>query len=175
MPQDALQSVLTEAGLAIAPLRAINTPEKGVAFFKQLGFNFPPNSFGGALPGIASQGSELLTAVQQLVSASGDQQVIAALGNIFIRLGGTINAIKDLQTQIQSGAGAGLPNIGEFALRLTDFMILDYLDKQRPQAHAALLLLGLVEHEPTPAAGQSMRKVNWDRMGKLFSEPQQLF
>ena len=175
MPQDALQSVLTEAGLAIAPLRAINTPEKGVAFFKQLGFNFPPNSFGGALPGIASQGSELLTAVQQLVNASGDQQVIAALGNIFIRLGGTINAIKDLQTQIQSGAGAGLPNIGEFALRLTDFMILDYLDKQRPQAHAALLLLGLVEHEPTPAAGQSMRKVNWDRMGKLFSEPQQLF
>ena len=46
----ALQSILTQVGLAIAPLRAIDTPEKATAFFRQLGYEISPSAFGGALP-----------------------------------------------------------------------------------------------------------------------------
>ena len=175
MPQDALQSLLTEAGLAISPLRNVNTPEKAVTFFRQMGYELPAGSFGAALPGVATQGGELIAAVQQLVSASDETAVAAALVNIFSKLGTTINAIQQLQAQVQAGGGGGVPHIGDMALRLTDFLLLDYLDKQRPQLHAALLLLGLIEHETSPAPGQSTRSVNWNRFGQIFTQPQQVF
>ena len=47
--QDTLQSILTETCLAIAPLRSINSPERAVAFFRQLGYDFSAGAFGSAL------------------------------------------------------------------------------------------------------------------------------
>jgi hypothetical protein len=42
MPQqDALQSILTETSLAIAPLRSITSPDQAAAFFRKLGFELP--------------------------------------------------------------------------------------------------------------------------------------
>lgn len=173
MPQDALQSVLTEAGLALAPLRTVNTPQKGVDFFKQLGYNIPPGSFGGALPGAASQVGDLIAAVRQLSSASGEGAVAAAIVQVLTKLGTTINAIKQLQQQLQSGGG--IPNIGDFALRLTDFLLLDYFERTKPQLHAALLLIGLIEKEDSPPPAQPKRKVAWNRFGQFFTHPQQIF
>lgn len=173
MPQDALQNILTEAGLALAPLRTVNTPQKGVDFLEQLGYNIPPGSFGGALPGAASQAGDLITAVRQLTTASGDGAVTAATVKVLAKLGTTINAIKQLQQQLQ--AGGGIPNIGDFALRLTDFLLLDYFERTKPQLHAALLLIGLIEKEDSPPPNQPKRKVHWNRVGQFFTHPQQVF
>jgi len=175
MSQTALQSILTEAGLAISPLQVINTPDKAIEFFGKMGFVLPAGSIGGALPGAATQAGELIASVRQLTVATGDAGVAAAIVNVIANLGATINAIHQLQEQIRSGGGGGLPHIEDFALRLTDFLLLDYLEDQKPQLHATLLLLGLIEHEPTPLPNQSMRTVNWNRFGKIFSEPQQIF
>ena len=166
MPQqDALQSILTEMGLALSPLRSINTPERGVEFFKKLGYTFAPGSFGGALPGLASQAGELVNAIRMLAEASGEGGVAAAIVNLLARLGATIDAIGDLHTQLQAGGGGALPHIGDLPLRLTDFLILDYFERQKAQLHDIMLLLGLIELEESPAPGQSMRQVNWDRFG----------
>jgi hypothetical protein len=171
MPQHALQNILTEAGLAIAPLRTINTPDKAVAFFRQLGYEIPGGAFGGSLQALATHAGELIAAVRQLAGASGDAAVISAIINILARLIATIDAIKQLHSAIQAGGGGGLPHIGDLPRRLTDFLVLDYLARQKTQAHEVLLLLGLIEHEPTPAASQPQRLINWERLGDVFTDP----
>src|SRR5262245_9386352 len=127
---DAFQSILTEAGLAIAPLRNLNTPERAVAFFRQLGYDFSAGAFGGALPGLATQAGELITAVRQLTEASGDAAVAAAVVNLLARLGAVVDAIRQLHLELQ--AGGGVPNIAELPRRLTDFLILGYFERQKP-------------------------------------------
>lgn len=171
MPQDALQNILTEAGLAIAPLKAIDTPDKAVAFFRQLGYEIPGGAFGGSLSALATHAGELIAAVRQLAGASGDAAVLNAIINILARLVATIEAINQLHSAIQAGGGGGLPHIGDLPRRLTDFLVLDYLARQKTEAHEILFLLGLIEHEPTPAAGQPQRLINWDRFGNVFTDP----
>ncbi len=171
MSQSALKNILTGAGLAISPLRSIKTPDAAVAFFKKLGYNLPTAAFGGALPELASQAGELISSLKKLLDANDDASELAAIAEVFGRLVATVNAITSLHAQIQAGGGGGLPNIGDLPRRLTDFLVLDFLDKQRPQTHEVLHLLGLIENEPNPAPNQSMRLINWDRITKLFNKP----
>ena len=84
-----------------------------------------------------------------------------------------MNAIEQLHAELQTNAG-GTPNLADLPRRLTDFLLLDYLDRARPQAHAGLHLLGLIEHEATPPAGQTTRAVNWDRLAQFVSSPGQI-
>ena len=175
MPQDALQSVLTEAGLAISPLRAINTPAKATDFFHKLGYDLPIGAFGTALGSLATKGTELVTAVRNLVNATGDSAVIAALASVGVKLGETVEAIVQLHNQIKSAGGGGIPQIEELPRRLTDFLILEYFEHQKPQLHEALYLFGLIEFEPQAPAGQPMRLVNWERLGLVFTNPRKLF
>lgn len=175
MQQDALQSILTEAGLAIAPFRSVNTPEKGNAFFKQLGYDVPPGSFGSALPELATQAGELVAAVQRLISETDDPKIIAAVIEMLGRVGVTVDAMNKLLNAIKSGGGSGIPQIDELPRRLTDFLILDYFERARPQVHEVLHLLGLIEHEPEHAAGQPKRLVNWERLGDFLSKPGEIY
>lgn len=168
-----LQSVLTEIGLAIAPFRAVKTPDRAVAFFRQLGYELPSGAFGSAFNGLTTQASGLVSALEQLVNASSETDVASALANIFSKLVATVNAIEQLHTELQTNAGA-TPNLGDFPRRLTDFLLLDYLDRARPQVHTGLHLLGLIEHEPNPPADQSTRAVNWDRFAQFISSPGQI-
>ena len=172
---DALQSILTQAGLALAPLRAIKTPAQAVVFFRKLGYEIPPGAFGGALSGLGTQAGELVNSVEQLLNASGELNVVAAMANLFGRLVATGQAINQLHTQIQSGGGGALPNIGDLPTRLTNFLILDHLDRLRPEAHETLFTLGLIEHEESPAPGQAARVINWSRFGQILTQPRQLF
>src|SRR5438045_2600713 len=103
MPQNALQNILTEAGVAVSPLKSIDTSDKAITFFRQLGYEFPPGSFGSALAGTATQGSELVTAVQQLMNAHTDEEIAGALVSLMSKLVATIDAIRQLANQVQSG------------------------------------------------------------------------
>src|SRR5438128_131434 len=137
---NSLQSVLTQAGLAIAPLRAVNTPERAAAFFRQLGYDIPTGAFGAALSTLATKAEDLLTAVRELAQAS-NLALLTAISKAITAVGAVIDAIRQLHTEIQSGGGAVVPNIGELPRRLTDFLVLDYFDRQRPELHRTLHLL----------------------------------
>lgn len=171
---DALRSILTQVGLALSPIRAIKTSDQAVAFFPKIGYEIPPGAFGGSLSRLSTQGDELLNAVRQLTEASGEGGVAAAIANLLLRLVATVDAIHQLHVNIQSNGGGGIPNIGDFPRRLTDFFVLDFFDCQNPELHETLLLLGLIEHEPNPTPGQSMRLINWQRLEQFLNKPGQI-
>jgi hypothetical protein len=170
---DALQTVLTELGLAIAPFRAIKTADQAVAFFRQLGYEIPAGAFGSGFNGLTTQASSLIAAVQQLANASSESDVASALIGIFSKLVATVNAIEQLHTELKTNAGA-LPNLDDLPRRLTDFLLLDYLSRARAQLHGSLHLLGLIEYLPNPPAGQTTRTVNWDRFAQFINSPGQI-
>lgn len=172
---DALKSVLTQTGLAIAPLRAVKTPAQAVELFRKLGYEIPSGAFGGALSGLATQGTELLTAVQQLAAASGEAAIAAAIATVFGRVGSMVNAIEQVHTAIKAAGGASIPNINDLPRRLIDYLMLDYFYRLKPEVHEMLLVLGLIEYEASPGPNQPMRLINWDRIGLLFTNPVQLF
>lgn len=175
MPQqDALQSILTETSLAIAPLRSLRSPEQVIAFFRQLGFELPAGSGGSSLTEVTTQAGELVEAIRQLLSANGEGAVASAIATVFARVGTTADAIAKFKDQVKAGGGAGIPNIDDLPRRLTDFLLLDYLTQQRTQSHEVLLLLGLIEDDPNPAMGQPKRRINWERLGTFFTDPIQI-
>ena len=94
---DALQSVLTQAGLAIAPMRAIKTPEQAVAFFRKLGYEVPTGAFGPGLQALSTQADGLIATIQQLAQASDDGAIAAAVASLFTKLLATVAAIRQLQ------------------------------------------------------------------------------
>ena len=175
MSQDALQSILTEAGVAISPIKAINSPEKAVAFLKKLGYDLQANAIGSALSTLASEGIELVTAIRALANATEDEDRIMAVVDVLTRLGLTVQAAVSLKDQIIANGNGGIPNINDLPRRLTDFLLLEYFENQKPQLHDTLFLLGLIERQPEPPAGQPTRLVHWDRFGTLFTDPRQLF
>lgn len=174
MTETALKNILTGVSLAIAPLRGIKTPEAAQAFFSKIGYNLPVTAFGTALSELASQTGELINGVKDLIGASDEAAADADIAKLFGRLVATIDAIGKLHAQIKVSGGGGLPHIEDLPERLTDFLVLEFMDQQRPQSHAVLHLLGLIEHEPSPAAGQPMRAINWDRIGQIFNKPSQI-
>jgi hypothetical protein len=169
-----LQSTLIQLGLAISPLRSIKTPDQAVAFFNKLGYNLPKASFGSALPDLATQANELINAVQELSKSADDIAVAASIAKLFGRLVLLVKAIGNLHTQIQAGGGGAQPNIGDLPRRLTDYLVLEFLGKLKPQTHEALHLFGLIEHEPDPLPNQPMRLINWNRIGQIFNKPAQI-
>ncbi len=172
---DALQSILTQVGVALAPLRAVDTPAKAVTFFKQLGYDIPPGTFGTALNGLADQGGELVDAVKDLVEASNDTALFTSIANMGVQLVGTVDAIVNLHNQIKSGGGAAIPNIEQLPERLTDFLLLDAFYRLNPTVHGFLHALGLISYAEVPAPGEPVQKVNWNRLGLVFSDPKELF
>lgn len=76
---DTLQSILIDAGLAIAPFRAVKTPEQAVAFFQRLGYTLPSGAFGSGLNAVAAQAGGLVSTIEQLATASADADIATAL------------------------------------------------------------------------------------------------
>src|SRR6185437_5278566 len=101
---DILQSVLIELGLAIAPFKAVKTPDDAIAFFHQLGFDFPVAAFGPGLNALTSQASGLVSAIEALANASSDSDVGNALAALFPKLLATVDAINQLHSELTSNA-----------------------------------------------------------------------
>src|SRR5260221_1219962 len=171
---DILQSALTAVGLAIARLGSVKTPQQGVEFFRQLGYELPPASFGPALPALAAAAGGLTGSVGTLAIASDGTVTATASLNLMTQLRAVIQAIEALRSQLQGAAGA-VPNIAELPRRLTDFLILDYVATQSADTHEVLHLLGLIEQEPAAAPGQPARLINWNRFGQFLQEPGRIF
>jgi len=171
---DALQSLLTGAGIALSRLATVKTSAQGVAFFRQLGYEIPQAAFGPALSALAAQAGALNTAVGTLSISTDGVSITAENFKVMNLLRSTVQAAGALHSQLQAAAGA-VPNIGELPRRLLDFLVLDYLSARNGAAHDMMHVLGLIEYETKPAAGQAARLINWNRFSKLFQEPGGIF
>jgi len=108
---DALQMILTHAGLAIAPLRAIKSADQAQAFFRKLGYEIPAGAFGSELSALSASAGELIDAVRQLTAPGDDAAVATAILGMFNRLDATVVAIQQLHDQIKTASA--IPNIEE--------------------------------------------------------------
>lgn len=176
MPSNsALQTILSEAGLAIAPLRSITSSDQAVAFFRQLGYEIPPGAFGSSLSQLATQSGELVTAVQRLLDETDDARVVAAVIEMMGRVGLTVKAMAEVLNAVKLGGGIGIPNINDLPRRLTDFLILDYFERAKPELHEILHVIGIIEHEPEAAPGIPKRLMNWEKFGNILTNPVEHF
>ena len=167
---DAFKSFLSQTGAALSPLRTLTSPDRAVTFFRQLGYDFPPGSFGGTLTGMAGAAGNMAAAVQQLATASGEANVIAAVANLLRNIVETTVKIADLQSHLQGSAPA-VPHLDDLPRRLTDFLLLDFMDRQNQTTHEVLLVLGAIEHNREAVAGSPVRRINWERIPDFFSNP----
>ena len=97
-----------QAGLAMAPLQAITTPDQGRALLRKLGYDLPPGVFGEGLSALSARAGELIDAVGQLAEGAedGGTGTGAAIDTLLARLVATVSAIRDLHAQIQAAGGA---------------------------------------------------------------------
>ena len=103
MPQpDALKSFLSQAGVALAPLRTIDSQQRAVTFFRQLGYDFPSSAFGGALQDLASAAGNMATTLQSLATASSDEARNDALIELLRQVIEMVRRIDQLHDQLQS-------------------------------------------------------------------------
>jgi hypothetical protein len=170
---DTVQLLLTEASLALGALRAVNTPGRAVVFLRAIGYELPPAAVGPALPQVAASAGALASVARQLADAEGPAAVADAVSDMLGRVEATVSAIRTLHAELESAAGS-IPNLDEFPRRLTDFLLLDYLERHRPLLHDTLHLLGLIECEHQPKPGESTRVVHWDRFGRFVQEPSRI-
>ena len=121
---NALQTLLTEASLALSPLRAVNTPARAVAFLRLLGYEVPAAGLGPSLSTLAAEAGALTLAVRQLADASEAGAVAAALPPTLGRVDSIVDAIRALHAELRS-AGSTNPDIDALPRRRTAFLLLD--------------------------------------------------
>ena len=102
---DTVQLLLTEASLALAALRAVNTPARAVVFLRALGYELPPGVVGPALPQVAASAGALASAARQLADADGAAALADAVTAMLGRVEATVSAIRTLHAELQSAGG----------------------------------------------------------------------
>src|SRR5215470_4688288 len=107
-----LQSILSQLGIAFAPLKAIKTNAQATLFFQKLGYEIPTSAFGSALTDLAANIEELSKSTQSL-SVSTDNGVSLEIGNVLGRFVLVIDNIGKLLNEIKVNGGGALPNIDE--------------------------------------------------------------
>ena len=167
---DALKSLLSQTGVALAPLRSIDSAERAVSFFKQLGYDFSASAFGGTLSNLAGAAGNLAASLQSLTTANTDEDTAGALIELLLSIAETAHKISELHSQLETNAPA-VPGIDKLPQRLIDFLLLDYLDNHNQSSHAVLKLLGLIDHNPLATGENVVRKINWERVGDFFNNP----
>lgn len=169
---NALQTLLADIGLAVAPLRALDTTDRAVVFFRQLGYEIPVGAFGAALAPLSASAKGLMDAVRTLSQATDGETVATAIVDVLLKVKGAVDAMRQLQVQIQGAGGGGIPGIGDLPRRLTDFLLVDYFSSQKTELHGVLHLLGLIDDQPAPPPGQPAKSIHWNRLTQVLTEPQ---
>ena len=74
----ALQSLLAQTGLALGPLRDVNTALQAQALLRKLGYEVPVSAFSSALTALATAAGELVDAVKIVANATDDAELATA-------------------------------------------------------------------------------------------------
>lgn len=167
------------------PIRHLNSAKQFTAFFKDLGYELPGNQLFGELPALTQLTNELVTAVTDLAEASSTEarlQVLAKVLEALVKLvAEIISSIDEIKASV-----AAIPNfiansdIDDLPARLVDYLLSFYLWRSHRRVWAVLLFVGVLDEIQMPADAAkfqpafTLRKIWWDRLPKLVSEPQKL-
>lgn len=176
---------LSELALALAPLRGLDSKQKVVSFFRQLGWELPAPDLDLGLADVA----QLPGLVDQLVNAQTAADMLPAIGHLLQEVEALFKIIDALTVNVQTtfaNAQNFLNNSGilenyELPRRLIDLLITTYLQKRHAGTYSLFVFLGLVDEtaqQADPAHFRSacvLRRVRWERFPKLLADPGGVF
>ena len=134
------------------------------------------------LSGVVSAVTGLLETVRDAIDEDDNDKLLQQLAQLIPETGRAIQAINTFNEKIQSNF-AGSPFLTETDIltaipgKLTEYLIVRYLEDYHPTLFAALLVGGVVELEdieetPTPFHVEyRKRSVNWSGLANLLSDP----
>ncbi len=174
-----------EIGAVFTPLQHLDSPESVTTFFHDLGYELPGTSLFGEIPDIVSNVRALVEAIVELAEASSDEETLTALAHLLEAIARTAAAIHDAIGDIKASVAA-IPNfiansdIDELPVRLVDYLLSFYQWRFHRRIYGVLVFTGVLDEIDMPADGAKfqpafkLRKVWWDRLPKLVTEPQSL-
>lgn len=194
-PAGTLETVARQLGLALQPLQGRLAQANVIAFFSELGLQFPPQllqpGFTGALNTSAAAAGALPNLITQLSTAiqNGDEGGIVQAGiQLVQQIASVISSLDQVGAQLSSISGSLGMNAAEvnaFAAnlpsRLVSFLLISYLEETLPASVAIGNLFGVVDFIPNPGVDGdpthppfTLRQFQLSRLGDLFKSPANL-
>lgn len=191
-----LETIARHIGLALQPLKDRLASGQVIAFFAELGLQFPPQllqpSFVNALSAGAAAAGALPATITQLSTAidnDNESGILSAGAQLITEIGAIITALEQIGTELHNISG-GLPGlsateVNTFAQNLPSnllsYLLISYLENLQPGVVGIGNLLGFLDYIPNPGVSGdpahppfTTRKLQLSRLGDLFTKPDQL-
>jgi hypothetical protein len=150
---------------------------------RELGYAPPSRVLAfGELSDVTNAFASFIEGVRAAVDADDQDGLLQQLARLLPEIGRAVQAISKFQSKIQQNF-AGSPFLTQTDIltaipsKLTDYLIVKYLEDYHPTIFAALLVgdvvnLEDVEDAPTPFhVPYRKRTINWDHLSSLLSDP----
>lgn len=180
--------LIWEMSLLLAPLRRLDDGASVFRLMRDLGWQLPDaDVFETGFPQLATHATSLMEKVFQIGNAAPEErlelfkELSLLVRSVFISIRATVEEIKTtLQKYGNYFYASGIE--ANFVDRLIDYLIVMYIQTNRPKLFSILNLLGLVEIcevnvgdlpilDYEPSRPYSIKVVHWDRMLIIFSDP----
>src|SRR6476661_1377416 len=173
--QDTLAIIAEEISTALTPLETVvETPASFRSFMKELGWDATQ---------VVQPVQDLVNLVQPIVTILEGGDITAAnVMSLLDSVKNLINAIEALSTKpdaLLAGIGAAAAEFkNDFPSQVVQYLIVEYLVKQRAKTGTILQLLGIITITPTNATATRpayfRREVHVDQIPNLITNPLQL-
>ncbi|MBK6353855.1 MAG: hypothetical protein IPF46_10695 [Saprospiraceae bacterium] len=176
MNQSFTEILSTEIAKLLSPLLLLDSKEEIQELLKELGYDVDLNDIspGTDFTSVIQKIIALFDRIADLPNASDKQAELIAIG---IDLG---VIVKEVSTQIVTplknllSSISGISNKDELPKRLGDYLVYTYFEEHYKAIFATKHLLGLLE-EVEDTTNNSIKTVQWNLIGKLFSKPIDVF
>jgi len=185
MSKNAQNSLLREVGLVFEPISSLDSAHRVTMLFRELGYELPGNNSFPDFPGLAQRMKTIIQILIKFDQADDDAKVeiLAELTVELIQLTKEVIALEQEVNNAVSSFPDFISNapLKELPARLLDYLIIEYTAKNRQPVHAVMSVLGIFERIDLPVdntiyqPGVSLRKIFWERLPKLITDPVGLF
>lgn len=182
MSKSIITVLTSEIAKIFTPLQKLNDYRRITSFVNELGWKFDD---GVELPlelhGLVNSASSLLDKITELFEAQQDEEKLKIALETVEDIKYLINSVNDVVPQIKTAIESIPDFIGEaddisekLFSRLLDYLIFTYCQRYHPQIFAVFHILGVLGIH-TDGAAMLIRTVYWERIPKLFYDPQDIF
>ena len=182
-PEEFLPYIKVVENLLRPLIEATEDSDLAEGLLRELGYAPPSQVLAfGELSVVTSAVADLMGGLRDAIDADDEGKLLQLLARLLPEVGRVAQAINAFHTKIQENF-SGSPFLTQTDIlaaipgKLTDYLIVKYLEDYLPTVFAALLLGGVVDLEDiedAPAhfrATHRKRSVNWDQLLPLLSDP----
>ena len=183
---NAQDTIIRELGLVFEPLASVDSVYRVTALFAELGYELPGGNDFPAFPELAARVGATIQALLEFDDANSDSEKGAAILDLATQIVQLTIEIIAMEQAVHSAVAAfpafvNNAPLDELPIRLLDYVIIEYTRRRRPAIHAAMTVVGVFETDDLAAdaaifqPATTLRKIFWERLPKLVSDPAGLF